>query len=107
MDGPPGARLQTRLRALLDADLAADFRIRGAACMAGCDRKLTVAFSAQDKASYLFGDIDAEKDAGHLIAFAHVYRSLADGWCNEGDRPPGLAGKTLARIPAVSPVHES
>ena len=68
--------------------------------MAGCARPLTVAFQAPGKASYLFGSIDAEADAGDLVRFARLYASLADGWCNSGQRPPRLAGKTLARIPA-------
>lgn len=69
--------------------------------MAGCERPLTVAFSAPGKASYLFGDIEPDRDASDLIAFARLYRALPDGWCNEGQRPAGLAGKTLARIPAT------
>ena len=100
-DGQPGARLKARLRGLCDDTLLAAFRIGEVACMAGCERPLTVAFSASGKASYLFGDIDPDRDASHLIAFARLYGSLPDGWCNEGQRPPGLAGKTLARIPAA------
>ena len=69
-------------------------------CMAGCGRPLVVGFSAPDKASYLFGDIDPVRDADALLAFAAFYAGLGDGWCNEGTRPPGLRGKTLARIPA-------
>ncbi|WP_420351063.1 DUF1636 family protein [Paenirhodobacter sp.] len=69
--------------------------------MAGCDRPLAVAVTAPGKASYLFGGIDVERDAPHLIDFARLYRSLPDGWCNEGQRPRGLAGKVLARIPGV------
>lgn len=69
-------------------------------CMAGCGRPLVVGFSAPDKASYLFGDIDPVRDADALLAFGELYARLDDGWCNEGARPPGLRGKTLARIPA-------
>ena len=60
-----------------------------------------MAYSAPGKASYLFGDIDPDRDAADLIDFAHLYRSLPDGWCRESERPSGLAGKTIARIPAV------
>ena len=92
----PGPALVARLR----AECLSDYRIGEVACMAGCERPLVVGFTAPGKASYLFGDIDAETDPPHLIAFARLYRSLADGWSNERQRPPGLAGKTLARIPA-------
>ncbi|MBC9246044.1 DUF1636 domain-containing protein [Paracoccus sp. 11-3] len=95
----PGPGLAARLRALLGDDPAATCRVGEIACMAGCDRPLAVAFTAPGKASYLFGDVDAERDAPHLIAFARLYCTLPDGWSNERQRPRGLAGKTLARIP--------
>ena len=100
----PGARLQRALRALMDAELAETFLIDGIPCMAGCDRPLTVGFSAVGKASYLFGGVDADRDAEHLLEFARLYSSLADGWCSERHRPVGLAGKIIARIPGVEGV---
>ncbi|MBZ9992953.1 DUF1636 family protein [Mesorhizobium sp. BH1-1-4] len=105
-DVPTGVRsgeaLCAELRSRLSAqpDLMRDFTVEGVACMAGCARPLAVAFQAPGKAAYLFGSIDAEADAGDLVRFARLYASLADGWCNSGQRPPRLAGKTLARIPA-------
>ena len=76
-----------------------NYAVEGIACMAGCARPLTVAFQAAGKASYLFGSIDRQTDAAELLEFAKLYASLADGWCNSGQRPAGLAAKTLARIP--------
>lgn len=102
-DRQPGVRLIFLLQALFDDGLAARFRLAEADCMAGCDRPLTVAYIACGKASYLFGDIDPDRDASHLIDFARLYHVLPDGWCKEIERPPGLAGKTLARIPATLP----
>ena len=78
---------------------AGGFRLETVACLAGCERPLAVAFTAPAKAAYLFGDIDPDQDAEALLAFGRQYRALADGWCNEGQRPAGLRGKTLARIP--------
>ncbi|QKC78000.1 DUF1636 domain-containing protein [Mesorhizobium erdmanii] len=94
------ADLRSRFSARHEPALAYGFTIEGVECMAGCASPLTVAFQAPGKASYLFGSIDAEADAGDLVRFARLYASLADGWCNSGQRPPRLAGKTLARIPA-------
>jgi predicted metal-binding protein len=91
--------LRSRLSAHHEPDVAHGFTVEGVACMAGCARPLTVAFQAPGKAAYLFGSIDAEADAGDLVRFARLYASLPDGWCNSGQRPPRLAGKTLARIP--------
>ena len=78
---------------------AGGFRLETVACLAGCARPLAVAFAAPAKATYLFGDIDPEGDAEALLAFGRQYRDLPDGWCNEGQRPAGLRGRTLARIP--------
>lgn len=97
----PGLRLLSLLHALFDGDPGNRFHLAQADCMAGCDRPLTVAYTAPGKASYLFGDIDPERDAAHLATFARRYRALPDGWCKESERPSGLAGKTLARIPAA------
>ncbi|AEH89504.1 MULTISPECIES: DUF1636 family protein [Mesorhizobium] len=90
------------LRSRLSAPAVAQgFTVEGVECMAGCARPLTVAFQAPGKAAYLFGSIDAQADAGDLARFASLYASLADGWCNSGQRPPRLAGKTVARIPGT------
>ena len=89
-----------RARLATHDEPALGYAVEGVACMAGCERPLTVAFQANGKASYLFGSIDAQADAADLVEFARLYASLADGWCNSGQRPVGLAGKTLARIPA-------
>ncbi|MEI9412692.1 DUF1636 family protein [Mesorhizobium salmacidum] len=104
-DVPTGVRsgegLCTELRSRLSAqpDVALGFTVESVACMAGCARPLAVAFQAPGKAAYLFRSVDAQADAADLVRFARLYASLPDGWCNSGQRPPRLAGKTLARIP--------
>ncbi len=100
---PVGAILKANLAALMNDDERGSLHVDDVACMAGCGRPTTVAFTAPGKATYLFGDIDPATDAPDLLAFFHVYRTLPDGWSNEGQRPKALAGKTLARVPAVSP----
>jgi predicted metal-binding protein len=100
----PGYELIDRLRKAVDAagdSLTEDFEIAGAACMAGCDHPCAVAYHAAGKASYLFGDIDADKDIDALVAFARQYAVLQDGWCTSIDRPASLRKSTLARIPAT------
>ena len=101
-----GKVLCAELQSRLSEDKAPSFAIETVDCMAGCARPLTVAFQAQGKTSYLFGSIDSGTDAGALVEFARLYASLADGWCNSGQRPARLAGKTLARIPASAKAWE-
>lgn len=97
--GRPAA---TALLARLSPHAPSDsFRLETVACLAGCGRPLAVAFTGPGRATYLFGDIDPERDAEALLAFGRQYRELPDGWCNEGQRPAGLRGRTLARIPHV------
>lgn len=98
-----GAALAEKLLPKLEAAAReGGFVVETVACMAGCDRPLAVAFRAEGKASFLFGDIAPEQDADALTEFGALYDSLPDGWCNEGRRPARLKDKTLARIPAAA-----
>lgn len=102
----PGYELISRLRVAVDlarraGALEADYTIDGIACMAGCERPCTVAYRADGKSAYLFGDVDADADINALLAFAAQYASSDDGWTSATERPVGLSGKTLARIPAA------
>lgn len=74
--------------------------------MAGCDRPCTIAFQASGKATYLFGDIRPDTDIASLVDFADLYLRMPDGMTREAERPAGLRGKTLARIPAAILVSE-
>lgn len=106
----PGLDLMGRLADGLErlgVDARSDFSIAGTACMAGCDRPCTIAFQASGKATYLFGDIEPDADIDALVAFAELYLGLPDGMTREAQRPAGLRGKTLARIPAAVLISES
>jgi len=106
----PGYQLIKTLQEALKTALPLtgdDFEVSGIACMAGCSRPCTVAYRANAKATYLFGDIDPEADIDDLVAFALQYRELDDGWCNSGDRPGKLSRTALARIPAAIIVTEA
>jgi predicted metal-binding protein len=66
--------------------------------MSGCTRPSTVAFRAEGKTAYLFGEI-AEADIPNLVTFLRLYSASPDG--NLADaRPLGsLREKAIARIP--------
>ncbi|MFQ6546984.1 DUF1636 family protein [Aestuariibius sp. 2305UL40-4] len=100
----PGHALIEKLRTAIAAggdSISDQFEISGVACMAGCDRPCTVAYHGSRKATYLFGDIEADADIGDLVAFARLYADLPDGWYSSFDRPGKLRHTTLARIPAA------
>lgn len=103
-DTRPGQALILALRAALGSSnsVPEEYDVSGVACMAGCDSPCTVAFQAQHKATYLFGNIDPDADLDDLISYARDYALLADGWCSSVDRPGKLRTSTLARIPAAA-----
>lgn len=89
-------------KASLDATLPPGFATRMIACMAGCERPMTVGLQAEGKAQYLFGDIQSPADLDAIAAFARQFRDSDDGWTSATDRPPALLFKTLARLPRLS-----
>lgn len=67
-------------------------------CMSGCTRPSTLAFRAQGKTAYLFGDLTTT-DLPDLVTFAKAYVASPDGTFADA-RPFGqLRTKALARIP--------
>ncbi len=104
-DCRPGLRLLQSLGQAADlgrsAGLPAEFGISGTACLSGCTRPCTVAFVADGKTTYLFGDIDPAEDLDALVAFARLYQAREDGMTGFRERPDALRGKCLARIPSA------
>lgn len=101
-DDGAGARLIVRLQqALLNRQSPLDFAVSEINCMAGCDRPCALAYQADGKATYLFGDIDPDGSIDALVEFADQYAGLDDGWCRATERPRALLHKTIARIPAL------
>lgn len=68
-------------------------------CMSGCARASTVAFRAEGKTAYLFGDV-VEGDLPELVVFARLYAGAADGNLADARAIGGLRMKAVARIPA-------
>ncbi|QBK06550.1 DUF1636 domain-containing protein [Hylemonella gracilis] len=80
-------------------------KLRGLACMSGCDRACTVALQAPGKFTYYFGDLGADAEtAVQLIACARLHRDSADGTLLRNARPERLRSGILARLPPVASV---
>jgi predicted metal-binding protein len=67
-------------------------------CMSGCMRDQTVAFRADGKTAYLFGDITAA-DLPELENFARLYAASPDGNFADARVLGNLRTKAIARIP--------
>ena len=104
-DCRPGLRLLQSLDQAADlgrsAGLPEEFGISGTACLSGCTQPCTVAFVAEGKTTYLFGDIDPAEDLDALLAFARLYQAREDGMTGFRERPEALRGKCLARVPSA------
>lgn len=80
-------------------------KLRGLACMSGCDRACTVALQAQGKFTYYFGDLSADAEtAAQLVTCAQLHRDSGDGTLLRNARPERLRSGILARLPPVAPV---
>lgn len=83
-----------------EADTAlTDLEITPVECMSGCARAQTVAFRAQGKVAYLFGEITAA-DFPDLQNFAQRYKASPDGTFTDARVLGSLRSKAIARIPA-------
>ena len=86
----------------LDAVQRGSLRIRGVACMTGCNRACTVTFQALGKYTYYFGDLAAEAEtASQILACAQLHADTADGALQRNDRPERLRNGLLARLPPL------
>lgn len=73
--------------------------VRETECMSGCTRPSTIAFRAEGKMAYLFGDV-TRADLPNLLTFLRLYADSPDGTLADA-RPLGsLREKALARIPS-------
>ena len=79
-------------------DALPDVRVEGIDCMSGCTRAQTVAFRAEGKTAYLFGDI-TDADLPDLRGFVARYANSPDGLFADARVLGDLRLKALARIP--------
>jgi predicted metal-binding protein len=91
--GPDDGFLAAVRAALPGAEVA------GVDCMSGCTRPRTVAFRAQGKVAYLFGDLRAT-DIDELRNFHRLYAASPDGTFADARVLGALRTKAIARIPA-------
>lgn len=97
-----GEKLLQQIQELAqDWDLRDQFPIQAVACMSACSRSCVVALTAQDKLTYLFGDLPVEGSAEAVLECARKYYNQDDGLLPWSERPQPLKNGILARIPNV------
>ncbi|MEN9202677.1 MAG: DUF1636 domain-containing protein [Thermostichus sp. DG02_1_bins_55] len=91
-----GEKLLEKLQSLT---LNPQLKIKPIACMSGCSHACVVGLAAKQKTTYVFGDLDPDKDVDRIVATAELYLTKADGILPWGERP--LKKGVIARIPPV------
>ena len=85
-------------RALGDAR---DVEVRGVRCLGNCNRGLSAAIRRDNAWTYVFGNLDAERDGPNLIAGARLFAQSNDGLLPWRGRPDPLKRGLIARVPPL------
>jgi predicted metal-binding protein len=102
---PVGSALdQAPGRALLEAVRAAcsgldGVEVRPAQCLSVCTRVCSASLSSERGYTFVYGDLDAGRDAPALAALATACRVAAHGFVPWKNRPEALRKGMIARIP--------
>ncbi|MBC6430827.1 DUF1636 domain-containing protein [Nostoc sp. HG1] len=83
-------------------ELRNQFIIQGVECMSACNHSCVIAFAAEDKLTYLFGDLPVDGCASAVLKCASQYYTKSDGSLLWSERPEALKKGILAKIPPLS-----
>jgi predicted metal-binding protein len=82
-------------------DQTPEVTLRAVRCLGVCRRPVTVAVSAREGYTFVFGDLDAHHGVPAIAAFVGSYRQAAYGFVPWVARPELLRSRLVARIPSV------
>lgn len=95
-----GYKLYQALKAALsDSEVAESVTLRAAECLSVCPRPCGIAISSPGSWSYLFGDQQSSASVQEIIDCLTLYVSRTKGFMSRNERPAGLRGSILGRIP--------
>jgi predicted metal-binding protein len=94
-DYRPGAVLADAV----DALQASGVVIRRTQCLSVCTRACTAALSGAGQYTFLFGDLDPERDAKALVDMAQAMAGQSFGFVPWKLRPEALRSRIIARVP--------
>jgi len=80
---------------------APDVVMRTVQCLGVCNRPATVAVSAQQGYTFVFGDLDPQSGPAAIAAFVKAYQEADYGFVPWAARPELLRSRLVARIPSV------
>lgn len=87
--------------ALDDLELKKNVKIKRVACLGACETPRALAMQSEGRASYVFSDLDLEKNAKDIAQTCQVYLSVPKGWIEDAHPCGRLRYCLRARIPAL------
>jgi len=97
------ALAEATMHALGDAD---DVNVLHIRCLGNCNRGLSAAIRRENAWTYVFGDLNEERDGPTLIAGARLFAESTDGLMPWRGRAEPLKRGLIARMPPLSYVGE-
>ncbi len=95
----PGGELAAAVEDHLRSAGASEIEVRPVECLSVCKRPCTIAFTGQNKWTYLVGGVDAITHAGEIAATARRFAASEDGIIPWKERPLFFRKGVIARIP--------
>ncbi len=80
---------------------ARDVDVQGVRCLGNCNRGLSAAIRRENAWTYIFGNLDAERDGPTLIAGARLFAESTDSLMPWRGRPDALKKGLIARVPPL------
>lgn len=102
VDNRPGQILLERLHARLPPHERESVAIEPVECLGVCKRPCTVALAAEDKWTYVIGDLDAVGDVDELLASARGFAASENGIVPWKDRPNAFRKGVVSRVPPLA-----
>jgi predicted metal-binding protein len=96
-DTPDGALLFSAVAGLL-AGGGGSAELRGATCMANCERGCSAALAMPGKWTFFLGNLRPDQ-AADLLSYAETYAASATGTVMPARRPASLRNIVLGRVP--------
>jgi predicted metal-binding protein len=101
-DSPrPGAQLRDELNRILEGQTQGVV-VRSVQCLGVCKRPATVAVSAANGYTFVFGDLDPQNGPVAIADFARLFQAADYGFVPWAQRPEVLRTRLVARIPSVT-----
>ncbi len=96
----PGPALADRVEALLADDDAIE--VSRVECLAVCKRPCTVALTADNKWTYVIGDLDNAVHAEDVVAAARAFAATDTGIVPWKERPQTFRKGVISRVPPLA-----